>query len=611
MSVLELARKAYARLQRERDGLADYPASTVRGYAINAVNAVSLPSYRLVSDPAEVPQVLQALDGSTLVGLDIETTGLDPHTDRIRLLTLHTDAVDGGRFTYVVDCFQVVPRPLFELLAERPLVGHNLLFDLQFLMRLGFEPGPVRDTMLMSQLLHAGEAGAQHTLADCARRDLGRDLDKTHQTTDWSRPLTAEMMAYAALDVETALDLYLVLGDRIREASLARVADLEHRALPCVAWMGLAGAPFERNAWSVLAEEAAAEAAALSDQLDAAATQDSTKLFTERNWNSSEQVRQALALAGCEVAATSDAVLASLDHPLAEVIRLYRAARKRATTYGAAWLRHVTPDGRVYAKWWQASTAAGRMSCSKPNLQQIPQDTRYRRCVAAPPGRLLVKADYSQIELHIAALISEDRAMLDAYRGGIDLHVLTAQRMLGKQYVSKAERQIAKSANFGLLYGMGARGYRAYFQANYGLRLSEDRARHYRKAFFDAYPGLAAWHRQTGRTGEQAMETRTLAGRRRLGVQRFTEKLNSPVQASGADGLKQALGLLWERRHDCPGAFPVIACHDEIVIECDADQVEAVATWLKQAMLDGMAPLIEPVPVEVEVSISRTWGGGA
>jgi DNA polymerase I-like protein with 3'-5' exonuclease and polymerase domains len=590
-------------------GPGDPHPCTVQAYAINAINAVSLPSYRLVNEPAEVPQVLQAIDGSAVVCVDCETSGLDPRTDRIRLLTLRTDTVDGGRFTYLVDCFQIDPRPLFELLAERPLVGHNLVFDLQFLMRLGFEPGPVRDTMLLSQLLHAGEATAKHTLADCALRDLGRDLDKTHQTADWSRPLTAEMLAYAALDVDTTLDLYLVLVDQIRAASLGRVADIEHRALPCVAWMSLAGAPFDRGSWSVLAQEAAAEAEDLGDKLDATATQDPTKLFTERNWNSNDQVKRALALAGCEVAATSDAVLASLDHPLAEVIRLYRAARKRATTYGAAWLRHVTPDGRVYAKWWQASTAAGRMSCSKPNLQQIPQDVRYRRCVAAPPGRLLVRADYSQIELRIAALISEDKAMLDAYRSGIDLHVSTAQRMLGKQDVSKAERQIAKSANFGLLYGLGARGYRAYAQAHFGLRLSEDQARHYRKAFFDAYPGLAAWHRQTGRTGEQAIETRTLAGRRRLGVQRFTEKLNSPVQGSGADGLKQALGLLWERRHDCPGAFPVIACHDEIVIECDADQAEAVASWLKHAMLDGMAPLIEPVPVEVEVKVGRTWGG--
>jgi len=92
-------------------------------------------------------------------------------------------------------------------------------------------------------------------------------------------------------------------------------------------------------------------------------------------------------------------------------------------------------------------------------------------------------------------------------------------------------------------------------------------------------------------------------------VARFTEKLNTPVQGTGADGLKQALALLWERRQDCPGAFPVLAVHDEVVLEADAGQADAVWAWLKQAMLDGMTPLIDPVPVEVDVKVSRTWAG--
>jgi DNA polymerase-1 len=92
-------------------------------------------------------------------------------------------------------------------------------------------------------------------------------------------------------------------------------------------------------------------------------------------------------------------------------------------------------------------------------------------------------------------------------------------------------------------------------------------------------------------------------------VTRFTEKLNSPVQGTGADGLKLALALLWERRNEVPGAVPVLAVHDEIVVECDADQAETVAAWLRRTMIDAMAPLIEPVPVEVEVRMARTWGG--
>ena len=111
-------------------------------------------------------------------------------------------------------------------------------------------------------------------------------------------------------------------------------------------------------------------------------------------------------------------------------------------------------------------------------------------------------------------------------------------------------------------------------------------------------------------TGDAAIDTRTLAGRRRLGVTRFTEKLNTPVQGTGADGLKLALALLWEPRDQLPGAFPVLAVHDEIVVEADEEEADTAAAWLKAAMVDAMAPLIAPVPVEVEVQVARTWAGG-
>jgi DNA polymerase-1 len=220
-----------------------------------------------------------------------------------------------------------------------------------------------------------------------------------------------------------------------------------------------------------------------------------------------------------------------------------------------------------------------------------------------------VKADYSQIELRIAAKVSGDEALLEAYAGGDDLHTRTARRVLGARQVTKKDRQVAKALNFGLLYGMGAKRFRDYAKSEYDLDLTLEDAEHCRAAFFQAYPGLARWHRRVGASGDGAVQTRTLAGRRRVGVTRFSEKLNTPVQGTGADGLKLALALLWERRDQCPGAFPVLAVHDEVVIECDADQAEAVSAWVRAAMIEAMAPLIAPVPVEVEVKVGRTWGG--
>jgi hypothetical protein len=208
-----------------------------------------------------------------------------------------------------------------------------------------------------------------------------------------------------------------------------------------------------------------------------------------------------------------------------------------------------------------------------------------------------------------AATIAGEGHMITAYGRGEDLHTRTAQAVLGKADVTKADRQLAKAVNFGLLYGMGARGFCRYARTNYGVELTEAQAKTYRRAFFAAYPALKRWHSKVGGTGHRPIATRTLAGRRCLAVERFTEKLNLGVQGTGADGLKAALALLWERRAECLGAVPVVAVHDEIVIECDAAQAAAAVAWLRQAMLDGMAPLAHPVPVEVEVSVAPTWGG--
>src|SRR3954468_24327726 len=156
--------------------------------------------YVLVADPADLPMVATAVEQTALVGLDTETTALDPRAGRVRLLSLACDTIDGGTCAYLVDCFAADPAPLWEALAGRPVVGHNLAFDLQFLARLGFEPGAVRDTLLMSQVLYAGDRSIKsHKLADCCRRELGEAVDKAEQTSDWSGPLTAGQLRYAAL----------------------------------------------------------------------------------------------------------------------------------------------------------------------------------------------------------------------------------------------------------------------------------------------------------------------------------------------------------------------------------------------------------------------------
>jgi DNA polymerase-1 len=418
-----------------------------------------------------------------------------------------------GRFTYLIDCFQVDPAPLWEALSEKELIIHNAAFDLGFLGCLGFTPcGPVHDTMLMSQVLNAGTF-LVNKLAQCCERELGIPVDKTQQTSDWSGQLTTEQLDYAALDPELHHRLYLALAPRIEAAGLSATIDLENRCRPAALWMGSRGfrsTSHDGNNWLLMPETEATRAQA---QLDAVAPQRPGSMFAGSwNWSSTDQVKDVFALAGSPVESTGDDVLATLDHPIAELLRQYRDAKKRATTYGHDWLKHVAEDGRVYPGWNQTGAKTGRMSCSSPNLQNIPRDPAYRRCFAAPPGHVLIKADYSQIEMRIGARIANETRMIEAYQRGEDLHTLTARSITGRQDITKEDRQLAKPVNFGLIYGLSVNGLRRTAKTEYGIELSEQDAKRYRTAFFDAYPAIARWHNEI--KCRHAKETRTLTGQR-------------------------------------------------------------------------------------------------
>jgi DNA polymerase-1 len=302
----------------------------------------------------------------------------------------------------------VDPAPLWEVLAEKALVIHNAAFDLGFLARLGFAPtGKVHCTLTLSRLLYAGDR-AEHGLAACLARELGIALDKTEQSSDWAGPLTQSQLAYATRDVLHLRPLLEALEQKIHQARLNQVACIETRCLPAIAWMAAHGVAVDRQTWLRLVDEACADATRLKQEMADLAPKRAGEMFGSWHWDSSADMRLLFQTLGFEVLDTCDETLARIDHPLAGRLRAYRAACKLASTYGKNWANHITSDGRVYPRWNQTQSAAGRMSCSHPNMQQLPRDRAYRQCVIAPPGRVLVKADYSQIELRIAARVSKD-----------------------------------------------------------------------------------------------------------------------------------------------------------------------------------------------------------
>jgi DNA polymerase-1 len=229
---------------------------------------------------------------------------------------------------------------------------------------------------------------------------------------------------------------------------------------------------------------------------------------------------------------------------------------------------------------------------------------------------LLVIADYSQIELRIAAVIAEERRMVSAYQQDADLHEQTASLVLSKalEQVSKQDRQLAKAVNFGLLYGQFPKGLVTYAEASYGVRLTIPEASQFRARFFEAYSNLARWHQRNWRKAKNgAGEVRTVTGRRRLlpteaskEWQRFTGLVNTPVQGGSADGLKLAMIELAKRLPQ--GTHLILTVHDELIVETPTELAEQVCDIVRDCMVNAMARLFPEVPIEVEATVTTNWG---
>jgi DNA polymerase I-like protein with 3'-5' exonuclease and polymerase domains len=577
-------------------------------------------AFTYVTSIAELVAASKSLADEAVIALDCETTGLDPHTARLRLVTL-----SAGGHTYIIDTWKVaawtdVVRTLLRR-SDREIIGHNLAFDLRFLLAAGIDNHTeVFDTYIASLLLDGGanlSRKGYHSLKGVLERELGITMDKTEQTGKWAADiLTPAQLAYAATDTAHLHALYERLAVKLYDNGLDRVAALEMATVPALAWMSYSGMAFDVEAWRELSDAAVLQQQDLDRQIHARLTAElgaTSLLGYDINLDSPAQIVDALGKLGIVVEDTNEATLVPIKdkHAAIPLILAYREASKNVGTYGIAFAaKHVnSTTDRIHADFRQIGAASGRMACTNPNLQNIPRQKPYRACFRPEPGTALVKADYSQIELRLAAVVAKDATMLKAYQAGADLHTLTAASVLGipKAEVSKEHRQLAKALNFGLIYGAGAETLVSYAASNYGVTITLAEAQAHRDTFFRTYPGLRRWHKSQ-RNGTE--DLRTLTGRIRRNIERFTEKLNTPVQGSGADGIKAALARLWQYRHEQPTARLVAVVHDEVVAECPIADAPAVAEWLTRHMIAAMAEIAgAAVPIEVEATIAADWAG--
>jgi DNA polymerase-1 len=558
---------------------------------------------------ANASDVVQQILDAKVAGIDTETTSLHPKNGKVRLIQL---SIPGTNF--ILDCFREDPRllaPIFN--GSVVLVGHNIAFDLRFAWSVGLTVPHGRnlfDTMVAGQLLDAGIFPQKsHSLQAMAAEYMRLDISKEQRLTDWSGTLTKDQLIYAAQDAAVLLPLHQILTKKLHEAQLERVMRLEMRCLPGMVWLTMSGMPIDPDAWTQLAMKYKEEVDKLEYALaDLTNTHD---LFgwSQVNWRSPDQVLQMFRRRGVRIEDTKDetlSALASRGDELAEMLLTYREKVKRRDTYGMTWLeKHVSPDNRVYADYRQLEAVTGRMSCANPNLQNIPRDPVYRACFRPVDGRSFTIGDYSQIELRICVEITQDPAGMQAYCvDKTDLHMTTAQLILGS--TTKEARQVAKSLNFGLIFGSGAETLQAYALKTFGVNLSLEEATKLRNEWRRTYAGIVRWQRSI-KEGVEAV--RTLSGRRRLGVDSYTMKLNTPVQGTGVDGLKAAIALAYERRNQIPSSAMLVGViHDEMVFECDDKDAEELAYWQQKQMEEGMQSFLKVVPVEAEAKVAATWG---
>ena len=622
---------------------------------------------------------LSKLDADDYICFDTETLQLQPERNKLRLLQLggiksRTVVVID---CFLIEDWDLIRQFFHE--RPRKWLAHNAVFDLGWLQEYEIYPrGEVYCTMLASRLIDNGTPKLKHGLDSLVKRYLKREISKEQQRSDWSGELSQEQIDYAADDVFALIDLEPQVDFRIRNARLRDAFALECRALPAMAQMWRTGLPWNRenlqqrkldyehdiaqlkqdflvildNSLPVehklprerdeerldylrrkvtemghddgLYEKWYAEIETLQNcttfntrTKDEGSIRLGTKKYKGFNINSPKQLVEKLTHVLGETPVDADnkpsasrQALRSYaaDHEVVQVYLEWKKCEKRRQMIESI-QEKMALDGFVRASYMQLGADTGRMSCIKPNNQQIPRDKQFRGCVEAPPGWLLVDADFGQMELRLAAAVANDTRMIEAFQRGEDPHTVTAEAI-------GCDRQTAKSANFGLLYGSGATGLRNYAGAM-GITMSQERAADIRTDWLNTFQGIAAWQKDNA---EKADATRNDAwaeiripqtGMRRYlkgDTNRLTVRCNTPIQGAGAAILKCALGRLWPLVKGKEDTVRIAAAvHDEILLLVREGAAQEWASILKQVMETAEARWLGDIPALAEVSVGKTW----
>ena len=579
------------------------------------------------------------LHAAELIALDTETTSLDYMSAEVVGISFCVESGNAAYLPLAHDYAGAPPqlersrvlaalKPILED-PEKPKLGHHLKYDAHVLHNHGIRLAGMRyDTMLESYIWNS--VGTRHDMDSAAFCYLSRRTITYEDVTGkgakqigFSQVPVERASEYAAEDADVTLCLHRALWPKIESIPALRrlYEEIEQPLVPVLARMERQGVLVDRE---LLRAQSAKFAAQLQDLLQQARREAGHDI----NVDSPKQLQQVLfEKLGLPVLrktptgqpSTAEDVLEELaaSYALPRIVLDYRGLAKLKSTYTDKLPEQINPrTGRIHTSYHQAVAQTGRLSSTDPNLQNIPirraEGRRIRQAFIAPPGYVLLAADYSQIELRIMAHLSGDEGLLAAFAEDRDVHQATAAEVFGLPLadVTADQRRAAKTINFGLIYGMSPFGLARQ------LGIERSAAQSYVERYFQRYPGVRRFMDDTRKQAREKSYVETVYGRRlylpdiRSGnaqIRQYAERsaINAPMQGTAADIIKRAMIAVeaWCTREDAPARL-IMQVHDELVLEVRSDAVEPVAEAVRERMTSA-AEL--RVPLRVDVGTGANW----
>lgn len=600
--------------------------------------------YETVTDEAALDRWIQVARHQGWIAIDTETTAKDPMSAELVgvSMALHPNLAcyvplgHGGSDMFAERPVQLaaeVALPKLKALFEDPAVlkiGHNLKYDLIILRKLGIDVAPYDDTILMSFDLDAGLHG--HGMDELAATHLShaciayKDVTGTGKKAIGFHEVDLKAATrYAAEDADVTLRLWRRFKPRLTHEEVTRVYERVDRPLVSViADMEMAGVKVDAQVLARLSEEFAGQMASLETEIHGIA---GTKFTIGSPKQLGDVLFEQMGLKGGRkgksgVYSTDVNEMERLAAEGVEIARKvldWRQLSKLKSTYTDALQQQIDGrTGRVHTSYSLTGAQTGRLSSTDPNLQNIPIRTEIGRQIrdafVAEPGNVILAADYSQIELRLAAHIAEVPALRDAFANGDDIHNMTAQELFGE--VNRDTRGRAKTINFAILYGISRWGLAGR------LDVSADEAQSMIDRYFERFPGINRYIAETLEYVREHGFTRTLFGRKthfsrikskvqheRQGAERAA--INAPIQGTSADIIKRAMVRMGPALAEAglPNVLMLLQVHDELVFELPEGDVEAAKPVIERVMATAAEPAVKlTVPLGVEIGVGKSWG---